>query len=130
MLKKSYLVLSLLAANVSAFSFDFTPFTTLAQAEEYCPSLTGLIFTPCYSLPTSAGMITGTKNSVAFKSTETMMHPKNLNSDNKVEDAQFRFTNNMYGYQSGNGIICFYTYTGFTGATGNLNLKGTAQLHD
>jgi hypothetical protein len=116
------LVLAAFAAN-SAFAF--TPFTTIAQAEQYCPALDNLTFKPVNpSNPHSIGTINGEKKNINFKSDSGAMHPKYLDANNIIQDVQFRNTNGIYGYISGNNTVCLYSYPGFTGVSVALILEG------
>lgn len=99
----------------TAFSAnDFTPFTTLDQAKQYCP--TKLTFTPNNpKVPNSAGNITGV-NGLMFESIppKTAINPKNKDQSGLIKDSEFRNAEGMYGYISDNVITCLYSYTTFT----------------
>lgn len=113
----------------TALAQDPIYFTTLEQAQKYCPPLTAknydLIFKPSSSAPNSAGIIYGTsQNNVRFSSGSTIQ-PLNWDSlgSGLIYDAKFRTVDGNYGYISGNQITCYYSYQGFTGVIVNVNLK-------
>lgn len=119
----SYTIFAAIALlSTSAFA-AFTPFTTITQAEQYCPPVTGLTFVATNpKIPNSAGNINGNFNNVSFKNFEPnpAFSPQNMNMNGIIQNVQFREDNNMYGYNSNNVISCFYSYSGFTG--GNVYL--------
>lgn len=121
-------LITLLTLSLSTAAFadnDVVPFTTLEQAEQYCPPINALTFTPnSSSVPHSAGNITGT-NQLAFASVpvNAALSPKNLDSNGFVTDVQFRSSNGIYGYSSNNVITCLYAYPTFTDAAYALVLR-------
>ena len=103
----------------------FTPFTTLAQAQQYCPTVTTLVFTQKLpGLPNGAGTISSFFNKVSFNSTASALHPQNVDPNGVIQNIQFRDVSGIYGYLSGNVINCFYSYPGFTGVTVGLIMQG------
>jgi hypothetical protein len=105
------------------FSFaDPTWFTTIPQAEKYCPALNGLNYN---AITQFKGTVTGNyadRNFISYNAnnkTNLTMRPKNISpNDNSgpVQNASFRFAMQGYGYITDNQkIACFYSYPGYTG---------------
>lgn len=111
-----------------AKSNDITYFYTIPEAEQHCPINTALTFKPNNPVPNSAGSIFGMFNGTTFLSTtNSMIQPQNLDTNNVITDAQFRATSAgsapYYGYISGNQTTCLYSYTAFTGVSVALILQ-------
>jgi len=103
---------------------DFTKFTTIEQAEQYCPALNGLTFTSNDpSNPKSVGSIEG-NNHVVFVNVSPAPHPLNMDTNGVITDAQFRKVGEIYGYISGNTVTCLYSYTSIFNTTYNLIMRG------
>lgn len=123
---------SLLQSNSDRLgTHNFTPFTTIAQAEEYCPPVNGLFFTPNNpTIPNSGGSISG-NNHIIFKSTppKKAVKPKHMDAQGLIKDVQFREANGYYGYNSNNVITCLYSYTNFAGVKTYLGVRGKQASH-
>lgn len=124
--------LLLMALAITVFSPSlfaesaFIPFTTLQQAQQFCPPLNGLYFTSNnVVLPHSKGSIVG-NNRISFESTPhaAALHPKNINTNGLILDVTFRSTEGGYGYLSNNTVTCFYSYTTFIDTPYTLVLRG------
>jgi hypothetical protein len=99
----------ILFCSIPAFAAnEFIPFTTIDQAETYCPAINALTFTAMNPSPQSVGTITGS-NQATFESfpVKSAIHPKNIDSSGLIQDAQFR------SYISNNVVTCLYSYTTF-----------------
>jgi len=131
MKKLIFLAISMAFSLVSFAAFAspaIEQFTSIAQAKEHCPSLTGLTFVANNPTQYGAGKIIGDKNGVSFQSDRTNeLHPKNLNNNNIIGNVKFRaVTVNgfpSFGHISGNKTVCFYSYPGFTGINVGLILE-------
>lgn len=114
-MKKIFSIVAIITAGLTSSAFasnDFTPFTTIEQAQQYCPATNGLTFTPNNpSIPNSAGSIKG-NNRTAFESIppKQAVKPKNMDTSGVITDATFRSAEGLYGYISNNVITCLYTY--------------------
>ena len=115
-MKKLFSILPILTLGISSIAFatsDFTPFTTVKQAQEHCPAVNGLTFTPNIpTIPNGAGTITG-NNRVAFESipAKTAIRPKEIDSRNLIQNVEMRSADGLYGYISNNTVTCLYSYT-------------------
>src|SRR5579863_6758422 len=115
-LEKIILTLALFLSVTAAFAADVT-FTSVEQAEIYCPAKADLKFTPNNpSNPISAGKIVG-HNHVTFESIpqRLALHPNNMNSKGFIQDAQFRRADGIYGYMTNKVFTCFYSYANYFG---------------
>ncbi len=106
----------------AAFAGDPTYFSTIAEAQKYCPSLTNssydLTFKPNSPVEHSAGIISGeSQNDSFFLSTNSStLAPMHWDSQTAIiKDAQFRSVDGNYGHISGNKTTCYYSYQGWTG---------------
>ena len=105
---------------------NFEPFTTVEQAQEFCPPINTLVFTANNpATPKSPGMVTG-NNRIAFENIppKTAIHPNKLNSGGLITDAQFRSADGLYGYISNNVITCLYAYQTIFNTEYNLVMRG------
>lgn len=105
-------------------------FTSIADAQKYCPPLTDssydLLFKPNSSVEHSAGIVSGkAQNSDLFLSTSNQeLAPMNWNSQTGIiNDGKFRSVDGNYGYISGSQTTCYYSYQGWTGTVVNLILQ-------
>lgn len=117
-MKKSYITIVVMSLGLMSSAFasnDFTPFTTVPQAEQYCPSINKLIFTSAHpSIPDSPGTVTGDHQfSFASIPEKNAAYPLNMAVNGVITDANFRMANNWYGYISNGVVTCLYTYTAF-----------------
>lgn len=102
-----------LLSNV-AFA-DFTPFNTIAQAEQHCPPITALQFTPTNpKIQNSKGTVSSNFNDMPFQA-KNVIAPQLIDGNNMIQHATFRMSDNMYGYISNLTTVCFYTYPNFAG---------------
>lgn len=128
-MKKIISIVTLITTGLMSSAFasnDFTPFTTIEQAQQYCPATNGLIFIPNNpSIPNTAGSIKGI-NRIAFESipAKQAVQPKNMDKSGIITDANFRSAEGFYGYISNNVITCLYTYKTIFNVDYNLAVRG------
>lgn len=106
---------SLLMVCSFTASAEPTFFNSIAEAEQYCPDIRELKFTPNNEhIQYSGGKITGT-NKVQFEnaSPKIALHPQTLDNLNNIVGVQFRSVNGVYGF-SNRVTTCFYSYPGIT----------------
>ncbi len=121
-MRKILLFTALLAFNAHAQ----TPFRSIQEAEQYCPAINALTFTPNNSHVTySAGTVTGMHDTIAFESMppKQSLYPKSLSKQNIIQDAKFREVAGIYGYFN-RVATCFYSYAGFNDTAVGLVLRG------
>ncbi len=129
MMKKIFSVFIVLFVGLMSSAFasnDFTPFTTIEQAQQYCPAVNGLTFTSNNLMdPKSIGSITG-NNQVVFESIppKIALHPKNMDTNSLITEAEFRSADGIYGYISNNIITCLYSYTTIYNMKYNFVMRG------
>ena len=129
---KSILILSGSVLALNAFAATgITKFMTIAQAQQHCPSLTNLTFTPLNkTINHSKGTITGNKDNDNFANvindpgvSRYVMQPLYI-QNNKITDASWRKVMGSYGYISNGVTTCLYSYKGFTGVNVALIMRG------
>jgi hypothetical protein len=129
MMKKILSIFSLLCAGAISPAFaanDFIPFLTIEQAEQYCPAVNSLTFTPNNpTVPNSAGAVTGNKG-IAFENipAKKATRPWSMDASGLILGVSFRDADGMYGYSSNNVITCLYSYTNVFDWKYNLVLRG------
>jgi hypothetical protein len=125
------LLISLLFALVSLSALaaePFTTFTSIEMAEEYCPPIYNLVFTPTNpSVVNGSGVIEGSLNPDSYFKNYTpnpAPAPLSLSSSGDIQDVTFRESDGIYGYISGTQVSCFYWYPMFTGTQTALIMQG------
>jgi hypothetical protein len=120
---KQILILTFIIITSPAWA-GITWFTTVDQAEKYCPALTGLTY---QGITQYQGAILGInpsgRNFISYDSnnkTVLVMRPANISIDQPsgpVANADFRNAGFGYGFinTDNNDINCFYWYPGYTG---------------
>lgn len=129
-MKKIILALFTASALVGQVALADESFTTIAEAQKYCPPLTSssydLIFKPNSQVDHSAGVIYGISQTNVFftSNSNTQIMPLNWDSATGIiSDAAFRDVNGIYGFISGSKITCYYSYLGWTGVNVSLILQ-------
>lgn len=129
---------SFIAFNTAwASRTTFTWFTSIPQAEEYCPSTHSLIYTASNQ---SMGTIKGQHNNTTFKSTSIVPKPGFMIGGGYIEQVQFRNAGSGYGYlvplnNSVSVITCLYSYpkpaqTGRPIQQYHLSMRGLSIQHN
>lgn len=97
-------------------------FTTISEAEEYCPNVAAISYQKLYpNTPNGAVSIeawgTNGSQTVRFASYyKTNLHPAGPDDDEGLlPDVTFRKVGDYYGYISNGYVTCLYSYPGFTG---------------
>jgi len=130
-MKKSLIVLMTAAVSLTAITaFANSPivFKTKEQANQYCPALDQLTFTPVSIALIKKGKITANKNGKSFTSVAPdgsvyVSRPKKLYSKSTVADVNYRQVLGAYGRMVNGKITCLDSYETYTGVSYALVLQ-------
>ena len=105
------LLTALACTSTTLYATPTTVFTTKLQASHYCPDVSQLIFKAYNRFNLSNGTVSAYKNGIAFFSEKIKaIHPRSLNKNHHITDAQFRIDHGIYGRKENNTITCNYDY--------------------
>ncbi len=131
-MKKPLLLITAIVAgliSMPSFAANKMIFTTIDQAQQYCPAPSSLLFTQKKPKEHNGnGLVTGSINGIQFTSMVEgekayVTHPQCTGLSCTIADAQFR-NDKVYGHISGNFITCFYSYNRYNVGQYHLTMQG------
>ena len=98
---------------------NMTFFTSLSQAEQFCPAANQLSFLSKSKAPDAAGQVTGNFQGKSFQSKRNALPAPDSIINKYIQNMNFRTvtegSQEIYGYTSGLNTVCLYQYKNFTG---------------
>ncbi|MBX9706156.1 MAG: hypothetical protein K5Q00_07855 [Gammaproteobacteria bacterium] len=114
----------LLNSSALAAHLPTSWFTTIDQAQQYCPTGSQIEFVTSGFPSLRSGMLVGNQNKRLFTSPGNTLQPQEGASINLYQ----KQVRQAYGYEKGRVIECFYSYTNFAGSTSKVELRSTKYL--
>lgn len=99
-------------------------FTTVDQAQQYCPTNSQIEFVTSGFPSLRSGKLVGIQGGRLFTSPGNVLQPQEGTPINFYQ----KQVRQAYGYQKSRVIECFYSYTNFAGSVSKVELRSTKYL--